>query len=422
MILTRNLKLNISGEDVYDIKVKLFELGYYSKSITKISNKTFGKDTEKAVINFQKKNDDKNNKPLDADGIVGPLTWEAIEKAYSVLQEQKKIEEEKKKQEETTSNKTLIPFTRILTLNTHGEDVFYIKNMLFEMGYYNKTIKKISNKYFRNDTKQAVILFQGRNSDVNGDPLRVDGIVGAATYSAIEKVYAVFQKQEKEESEKPVSMSVSLQDFVNNYTHIEKLKRIQIAADLAKVNELRQKMCLEILDYAYDQDAGGECRGLYMIGGNLYNKDLTINIPTAADVRKQADRRPDYYDGGREEWIIKQLARDPKLPASDCSGMEIGLMRKYGLISNGTDTTANVLSTKATWSTKITRKELMAGDWVAKDGHIGMYVGGGYVVEFYGGAYGCQLTNVDNRIGYNFVERKLYRGGAWTRFRRPTKY
>ena len=83
--------------------------------------------------------------------------------------------------------------------------------------------------------------------------------------------------------------------------------------------------------------------------------------------------------------------------------------------------TANGLCGK-TYSTEITRAELKPGDWVGKDGHIGTYVGGGFVVEFYGGGYGCQLTNVDNRVGYDFVNKVRKSGSPWTKFRRPKAY
>ena len=70
----------------------------------------------------------------------------------------------------------------------------------------------------------------------------------------------------------------------------------------------------------------------------------------------------------------------------------------------------------------INKSELIPADWVGKSGHIGTYVGGGLVVEFYGGAYGCQLTELDNRCGYDFLDKRFKKGSAWTKYRRPKYY
>ena len=36
--------------------------------------------------------------------------------------------------------------------------------------------------------------------------------------------------------------------------------------------------------------------------------------------------------------------------------------------------------------------------------------------------YGCQLTELNNRRGWNFVAKRLEAGSPWTRFCRPTFY
>lgn len=298
-----------------------------------------------------------------------------------------------------------------------GNDVLYIKKKLFDLGYFAKNIKKVTSKVFRKDTYNAVIFFQGRNQDKYGRNLEADGIIGQLTWDAIEKVH---EQETITKPDEPTDNNILKK--IDSYTHISKIKREKIKADLRGVSELRQQICIEILNYAYDQDVPGNVRALYMIGANLYNKDLRLNIPTESDIRSQAKSRPTYYNSGRMEWMIEQVKRNPSIPSSDCSGMEVGYMRKHRLVSNSFDTTANNFCLKSTYSTKITRAQLQPGDWVGKNGHIGTYVGGGFVVEFYGGAFGCQLTNVDNRIGWNFVTKKKERGGAWTRFRRPKAY
>ena len=308
-------------------------------------------------------------------------------------------------------------YTRLLKKGMSGADVRYIKELLLKLGYYIGT-EKIGNSIFGGDTLKAVINFQKQNKDVSGKNLEADGIIGKLTWDAIISSEKANSNNDNNESSTPINTN----NLLNKYNHIAPSKRIAIEKDLAGVNKLRQDIVLEILEYCYDKDVPGNVRALYMIGGNLYNSNLTINIATKSKIESGASRSPSYYNGGRKEWMLEQVEKNPNLPASDCSGMEVGYLRKHKLVGSSFDTTANGLTTSSKYSTTINKSELQPGDWVGKDGHIGTYVGGGYVVEFYGGAFGCQLTALSNRIGYNFVSGKNSKGGAWTRFRRPTFY
>jgi hypothetical protein len=60
-------------------------------------------------------------------------------------------------------------------------------------------------------------------------------------------------------------------------------------------------------------------------------------------------------------------------------------------------------------------------DLAWKSGHIGLYVGGGYVVEWVGGAYGCQLTKANRKV-FNFVDGKLHTMGKWSAYGDPKIY
>lgn len=295
--------------------------------------------------------------------------------------------------------------TRNLKQKMSGPDVRFVKDALFSLGFYNSKIKQIANGTFGSDTFVAVRKFQRAKG------LEDDGVVGPLTWAALEKALAA------EEPAKEV-------DFpsLDKMKHISAAHRAAIAKDLANVSELRQKIVLEILNYTYDKDVPGEPRALYIFGANLYDKDLKLNYADAAEIEKHAKRYPSYFNGGRKEWMLEQVKKNPKLAASDCSGMEVGYLRKHKLVPSSFDTTANNFTTAKRYSTPINKKDLKPGDWVGKAGHIGTYVGGGLVVEFYGGAYGCQLTELNNRRGWNFVAKRLEAGSPWTRFCRPKFY
>lgn len=295
--------------------------------------------------------------------------------------------------------------TRNLKRGMSGPDVRFVKDALLSLGFYPSKIKQIANDTFGSDTFVAVRKFQRAKG------LEDDGVVGPQTWAALEKALAA------EEPAKEV-------DFpsLGKMKHISSAHRAAIAKDLANVSELRQKIVLEILNYAYDKDVPGEPRALYIFGANLYDKDLKLNYADAAEIEKHAKRYPTYFNGGRKEWMLEQVKKNPRLAASDCSGMEVGYLRKHKLVPSSFDTTANNFTTAKQYSTPINKKDLKPGDWVGKAGHIGTYVGGGLVVEFYGGAYGCQLTELNNRRGWNFVAKRLEAGSPWTRFCRPKFY
>ena len=388
MKYTRILKKGSTGEDVKYIQNCLISLNYSCGASGADGN--FGSNTEKAVISYQKNHKDINNNRLSVDGIVGKKTWNAIERDFSNL------------------NK--IKYTRLLKKDMSGNDVRYIKDCLFKLKYYPSNITKISNNKFGNDTYNAVLSYQTFNKDINGNKLKVDGIIGRKTWDAIIRDY----EAGKVKSDVPSGL-------LDNYTHISVDKRKKIEAEIKNSSKLRQEIILEILNYAYDKDVPGDVRALYIFGANLYDTNLKINYADEAEINRASRIYPRYFNNGRKEWMKEQVKRNPKLPASDCSGMEVGYLRKHKLVSNSFDTTANNLCLDK-YSSIIPKNNLKPGDWVGFNGHIGTYVGAGYVVEFAGGAYGCQLTKLDDRELYDFIKKKIVKGSAWTKYRRPKYY
>ena len=388
MKYTRILKKGSTGEDVKYIQNCLISLNYSCGASGADGN--FGSNTEKAVISYQKNHKDIKNNKLSVDGTVGKKTWSAIERDFSNL------------------NK--IKYPRLLKKDMSGNDVRYIKDCLFKLKYYPSNTIKISNNKFGNDTYNAVLSYQTSNKDINGDKLKADGIIGRKTWDAIIRDY----EAGKVKSDVPSGL-------LDNYTHISVDKREKIEAEIKNISKLRQEIILEILNYAYDKDVPGDVRALYIFGANLYGTNLKINYADEAEINRASRIYPRYFNYGRKEWMKEQVKRNPKLPASDCSGMEVGYLRKHKLVSNSFDTTANNLCLDK-YSSIIPKNNLKPGDWVGFNGHIGTYVGAGYVVEFAGGAYGCQLTKLDDRELYDFINKKVVKGSAWTKFRKPKFY
>lgn len=309
---------------------------------------------------------------------------------------------------------TMMKFKREIKLGMVGSDVYYIKKKLFELKMYSEKIKKITSNKFRADSVEATKKFQETYNSIKNTPLEVTGTIYEDTWDAIEAAVAgtIRPKDEPQPTPEPPAPEPQ-KNLLDNYTWIKPAKRRAIEKDLLAVNEMRRDICLEILKYAYDPEyRSGDVRALYMWGGNLYNTDLKLNIATAAKIEAGAKKFPQYYDGGRKEWMLAQVAKNPNLPASDCSGMEVGWLRKFKLSTNKFDANANSLGSEK-YSVKCEEKDALPGTFAHRDGHIGTYVGGGYVVEFVGGAYGCQLTYRPKRKVWNFIEKKLQTMSAW---------
>ena len=147
---SRILKLTsplMYGEDIRAVQNRLNSLGYNAGT----ADGYYGNGTRTAVINFQ------TAKGLDADGDVGPTTWNALF---------------------NTSNSGGSGYSRILKLTSplmYGEDIRTVQNKLNSLGYNAGT----ADGYYGNDTRNAVINFQTARG------IDIDGEVGPTTWNTL---------------------------------------------------------------------------------------------------------------------------------------------------------------------------------------------------------------------------------------------
>ncbi len=147
---SRILKLTsplMYGEDIRAVQNRLNSLGYNAGT----ADGYYGNGTRTAVINFQ------TAKGLDADGDVGPTTWNALF---------------------NTSNSGGSGYSRILKLTSplmYGEDIRAVQNKLNSLGYNAGT----ADGYYGNDTRTAVISFQTARG------IDIDGEVGPTTWKTL---------------------------------------------------------------------------------------------------------------------------------------------------------------------------------------------------------------------------------------------
>jgi len=291
--------------------------------------------------------------------------------------------------------------TRTLSKGANGADVRAVKEHLLELGCYAPEITILQSDAFGADTRRAVIAFQTANG------LEPDGVVGSLTYAAL------FPEE---------TPAIAESDLLELPAQLPADVRIKLSEALANESLPRRKLVQNALTFAASPDAPGEYPlSLYFRGGNLYNADLMPNVITLERIACGAARQPEFYDGGRREMMERAVQATPSITGADCSGGVVGLLRHAGLVPPTFDCSADGFASGSK-TVAIDRAALRPGDFLHKSGHIGLYAGGGYAVEWMGGAYGCQLTSLAKRRGWNYVKRKRDNCGAWTGFLRPKYY
>ena len=291
--------------------------------------------------------------------------------------------------------------TRTLRVGSKGDDVFRVKQRLFALGCYAPHITQVTTSNFGRDTQRAVVNFQTQNS------LQADGVIGPLTLAALFPEDATAQPAQIE---------------IGTYPNISKTKLASILAALEQTSEIRRAIVQDALQFAFDPAVPRDYPlSLYIRGGNLYNADLAPNVITLSRIQSGAKRQPEFYDGGRQEMMEDAVRQNPAITGADCSGGVVGLLRHAGVVNPAFDLAADGFASSKSMR-EVEQSALKPADLLHKSGHIGLYAGGGFAVEWMGGAYGCQLTLLNARRGWNFVKGREDRFGAWTSYLCPNWY
>jgi hypothetical protein len=292
----------------------------------------------------------------------------------------------------------------LLRVGSHGSKVKMYKDMLFILGY----LKASTHDRFGHETLAAVKAFQSKHQ------LEADGIIGNKTAAALKAAYDSHVGAGGGSGTAP---SPEITWYVNpaDYGNLDPVAVTAINSDLQDEADVRRQVVKEALFWAFPY-------GLYIFGANLYKKDLTVQVPSLAYINARAKKHPEYFDGGRKEFMAKQYTEAAqagrRIGCADCSGYVVGVLRKLAVVHSGFDTTANGFFHN--YCIKLGKKDLKPGDLVFRRQasgfipHMGLYAGAGYVVEAAGGAFGIQLSRLDDHILKNQMTGQNERRPAWT--------
>lgn len=197
---------------------------------------------------------------------------------------------------------------------------------------------------------------------------------------------------------------------------------------LIGIISLREKKIKFLLNIFYLVNHLTHC--LYVFGANLYTPSLAVQLPKPSYIDARANAVPQYFTGGRQAWMkaqyAKAVAANRRIGCADCSGFIVGIWRLKKLVTATFDTTAHGIY--HSYCKALKAADLKPGDCVFRavsSGHIvhtGLYVGAGYTVEAAGGAYGVQLSRLDDHVITNKMNGHAERHKAWTHCGQPKIY
>ena len=337
----------MEGDEVLQLQVDLSMLNDPSTGLpyyNAIRDGIFGPITYNAVIAFQ------SEMLLDVNGVVNYETTDALFQAVETMKSQRLL-------------KLTDPYMR-------GSDVLLLQkqlNSLIDPATLHPFYQGKLDGIFGPITHDAVIAFQTYAG------IEVDGIVGPETRAAINKALA-------EQGNGPLDPM----DFP--YVSPTIISEINVA--LTGETQLRIDLVSETLRWVWP------C-GSYIFGANLYKPDLTVQIPTVEYINDRAEKRPAFFTGGRKEFLIKHYLDSVKkgIPQAccDCSGLLVGIWRKFQIVSRTFDATAK--SIYKNYCKNIDKSSLRPADCLFRRTssgipHMGMYLGSQWTIEAVGTAYG----------------------------------
>ncbi len=363
---------NIEGDNVRKLQEKLSFLVDPSTGLPyyhDVKDGIFGQVTHNAVVSFQ------SEVLIEANGVVGSETEDALFEYINQAQSQRLL-------------KLTDPYMR-------GSDVLLVQkqlNLLIDpttlLPFYSGNLDGI----FGPITSDAVIRFQKYAG------ITADGIVGPVTRAALDQAIIDL-------SEGPLNAL--------DYPYVSPTVISQVNLALAGETQLRIDLVAETLRWVWP------C-GQYIFGANLYKPDLTIQVPTVEYIKQQADKYPAYFSDGREEFVIEHylecVQKGIPQACADCSGLLVGIWRKFQIVDRTFDATANSIYNR--YCINIDKTSLRPGDCLFRKTssgipHMGMYLGSQWTIEAVGTAYGIQTSllnrhEVRNQMTGKVVEKPLF--------------
>lgn len=315
-------------------------------------------------------------------------------------------------------------YTRDLEVGCEsGADILFMKQRLNKLGLYEGAMKTETKTVFDEDMDLAVLNFQCRND------LPITGVIDQDIWNAILGECDLLNSAQPSifDTSDGIPQGESVGASFTMPRHISPEKAEAIAKSFSGVSNSRRNLVFLALEQAYDHAMPSYYpRSLYIPGRTLYDKHNQTDLLVVDEVLVKDISVLYAFSPKQITHYLEAIALRKNTTGADDSGGIIGLCHKLQLCKPGTDPVASVMASDA-YSTPISKEELRPGDWVYKDIKIGLYVGGGYVVQWAGPSYGCQLTDIptDDRGTYtlhNFIRNKDGERKAWTKYRRPKWY